>query len=566
MRWISFASLLVLAACPPSLRKPESSQLVLTGSVYAGGFERRGETLSNATLTVRRADTGEELASNVTSSAGGYRFALTVTAGTRVVLIAEAAGFAPFARAFTVGPYTELTTSFSLEPLATLECLDTGCLAPQAELSWQEPPGGASGSVTSFDLDVVNPVQVAMSDDAQVLAMGFARLSGTGGRLALRVPLSAWPRLVDARPGTQAIEVETALFDPKKGSWARGAAVELRSEAGDVLPEAALTSLQRQDFAGGAVAELSLASEQFLAVLGAARAVGCVSGTVTVEGKAAPGLSLTLPDSEPSASGADGAFCASVPVGDGSVTGVGQYAGLPYSLGAIARPTTTARCGGACRDVGTLALDTERLEVAAMCRFTGRVVDTQGQPVPNAEVIAFDDSVASNAQTTFCGQTGTRCSLTRPSGADGTFTLNGPMLGSLYVGARVTGMSGTSEVARRGGLRVTSCPTEPLTLRLGRGEDRLEVSATFIGNAITWLPPRAAARVTVMDAQGTTKWEVRSPIGLTPPLTFGTAPADAIVMTAPVGTATTGDTVVIELDGMGRDGVVYLGVGTGTRP
>ena len=119
---------------------------------------------------------------------------------------------------------------------------------------------------------------------------------------------------------------------------------------------------------------------------------------------------------------------------------------------------------------------------------------------------------------------------------------------------------------RRGGQRFASCPNEPLTLRLLRGEDRLEVTATFLGSSITWLPPRAAARVTVLDGAGLPKWEVVAPGGMTPPLTFGVVPADATQTLAPVSPPASGDSVVIELDGMGRDGVVYLGVGTGLRP
>ena len=74
-RCFPIAALVLLTACPPSIRRPESSQFVLTGTVYAGGFARRGEPQTDASLTLRRADTGEELAANTTSSAGdtGWR-------------------------------------------------------------------------------------------------------------------------------------------------------------------------------------------------------------------------------------------------------------------------------------------------------------------------------------------------------------------------------------------------------------------------------------------------------------------------------------------------------------
>ncbi len=150
MRRFAFACFLALTACPPTIRRPESAQLVLTGTVYAGGFSRRGEPLPDVALSLRRADTGEELVANTTSSAGGYRLAVTVTAGTRVVLVARLASFAPFAKAFVVGSFTEVTQSFSLEPMTGLECVDTVCSAPALDLEWLAPPQGALGTAAGF--------------------------------------------------------------------------------------------------------------------------------------------------------------------------------------------------------------------------------------------------------------------------------------------------------------------------------------------------------------------------------------------------------------------------------
>ncbi len=208
----------------------------------------------------------------------------------------------------------------------------------------------------------------------------------------------------------------------------------------------------------------------------------------------------------------------------------------------------------------------DALQLSALCKFSGRVIDVQGNAVAIADVVGFDDSLAGNAVTPFCGKIGTRCSLATPSAADGTFTLNVPLLSSVYFGARASSSTTAGDVQRRGGQRFASCPNEPLTLKLQRGEDLVDVTATFLGSSITWLPPRAAARVTVLDSAGLPKWEVVAAGGLTPPLTFGVTPADATELLAPVGAAATGDSVVVELDGMGRDGVGYLGVGTGARP
>ncbi len=568
MRCLAIAFLLLLTACPPSIRRPESSQLVLTGTVYAGGFSRRGEPLPDAQLSLRRADTGEELAANTTSSAGGYRIAVTVTQGTRVVLIAQLDSFAPFAKAFTVGPYTELTTSFSLEPMTALECVDTGCSAPGVDLEWSAPPQGAGGRVASFEVELEPPVQVDVEVERPlVLASAFVQLTGgIEGTLALRLPLTRWSGLSDATPGTGVVEVAAATFDPALGRWTRLAPVPLRSEAGLPIPESALPLLQRAEYAGGAVAQFPVGNERFLAVLGVRAAEGCVQGTLIAEGKPARGAAVTLPGTEPIAADEAGAFCAPVATGEALLRAGGQYAGLPYALGAMPRPTTAGRCGGECKQVGELSVLPDALQLPALCRFSGKVLDAQGNPVSNAEVVGFDDSVAGNSVSAFCGKTGTRCSLAAPSGADGSFTLNLPLLSSAYFGARVSSSTAGGDVQRHGGQRFASCPTEPLTLKLLRGEDRLEVTATFLGSSITWLPPRAAARVTVLDASGLPKWEVVAPGGMTPPLTFGVVPADATQTLAPVGPAASADSVVVELDGMGRDGVVYRGVGTGLRP
>lgn len=556
---------LVLTACPPALRRPESSQLVVTGTLVAGGFATRGELVTNARVTLRRADTGEELASNTSSTAGGYRLTTTVPAKTRVVLIAEADGFAPIARAFTVGPFTELTISAAMPPLVPLECVDTQCDAPLVDLQWAEPPSGASGAAASFEQE--SPIVVDIdATQPRILAMGYAALDGgSGGTLRLRVPLENQSALVDAMLGNGTLEVTAARFDVTKAAWTKLTA-SLEAENGLPIPESALPALQRLEYAGGAVAVFPMSNASFLAVLGAGPALGCVTGTVEADGKPAEGATFSTRDQELVATASDGTFCAAARIGTDKTPSSGQYAGLPYALGGVATPTTAGVCGGTCTPVGTLQVLPDALQLAAMCKFTGKVIDAQGNTIANAEVVAFDESVTGNAVVAFCGKTGTRCSLATPSGADGTFKLNVPLLNSVFVGARVSASSAGGEAQRSTGQHFESCPNEPLTLKLNHGVDRLEVSATFTGSQVNWLPPRAASRVTVLDGAGLPKWEVAAPGGLMPPLTFGTVPAEAEQTTAPTGVASSGDSVVVEFEGLGRDGVVYVGTGTGVRP
>jgi hypothetical protein len=568
MRRFSWTCLLLLAACPPSLRRPESPQVVLTGTVYAGGFERRGEPLTTAKLKVLRAETGEELAGNPASSAGGYRFSFTVTPGTRVVLVAEAEGFAPFSKAFVVGPYTELTSAFTLEPLSPLECLDTGCLAPHADVAWLEPPPGAAGAVTHVEPDWGSPVQVDVDETRPVLlALGYAQLSEVQGTLSLRVPPRQWPGLVDARPGTGVVEVPVALFDPARGRWSTRAPVVLRSEGGLPIPEEHLAQLRSGLSESGARVELPATSGQFFAVLGPRAEEGCLRGSFLVEGTPAQGVSVTFADLEPVSSGASGEFCVSAPsIGSARATPL-QYAGLPYRLPSISRPTSVATCGGACTSVGALELRAAVLETAATCKLKGRVVDVQGVPVAGAEVVGFDESVTGNTLTSFCGATGTRCALVAPSGADGSFSLGVPQRGPLLLTARFTGPLGGAEVQLRGGGRFEACADAPVELKLDRGERRLDVGATFQGEVLAWMPPLPASRVTVLDGTtGLPKWEVTSALGLSPPLTYGQAVSSPAQVTGPTGGAASGDQLVIDLAGVGADGLVYLGSGSAMRP
>lgn len=568
----SFIVLSLVVACAPSLRKPESPQLVVTGTVTAAGFERRGSPIAGATLLLRDLGSGEVLVRNETSGSGGYRLLAPVSAPRRVVLVVSAPGYAPHARAFTAAAYSELTFSLSLTPLSPLECVDEFCAAPAQDVEWVRPPEGASGRVASFDLETEPPLQVDV-DAARtaVLALAHVELSADGGALggalALRVPLSRWSGLVDATPGSGRVEVPTATFDADAGAWARGASVELLTESGLPVPEADLPALRRAEYAGGAVAELPVVAAGFVAVLGGPAPEGCVEGTLQAEGKPAVGATLVLPGVEPRALGSDGAFCLDVSPGDEPLAARAQYAGLPYSLGSWTRPSTAGSCGtGGCAKQGALALFGDTLRVAAMCRFTGKVIDPLGTALPNAEVVAFDDSLTSNTFTAFCGELGTRCAIAKPSGDDGSFSFTAPLLSSFVLAARVTTTGPQGDAERHGAVRLTTCPTEPVTLKLGQGQARVEVTPTFSGSTVSWEPPRAAARVTVLDGSGLPKWEVVAPGGLLAPLTVGAVPAGATEVQPLTGAVVAGDSVLVEFDGVGRDGVLYVGSGSATRP
>lgn len=549
MRFLVLLSTLALA-CTPPLRKPESSQLVVTGTLFTGGFAARGQPIADATVTLRRASTGEALATSTTSSAGGYRVAATVPAKARVAVGVEKAGFVPTVQALSGGPYVELSQSLTLHPVTTLECIDTSCGATRVDVEWLAPPSSATAEAATFDVDLESPVRV--DSPTSPLALAWVRLSGgTEGALALRIAPSQWKRLVDAVPGNGTLEVATATFDAEALTWTPGAPAPVFTESGVAVPEAALPALTRQEYAGGAVARLPVITSGFIAVTGDAPALGCLTGVARIDEKAAEGVAL-LASVEPQSTDAAGSFCVAAPLGTERSFVRTQYAGLPYAVLSLPPPTVAGTCGGACVDIGTVTLTSDSLRTPKLCRFNGRVIDPLGMPVANAEVVAFDDSVLGNAVTSFCGELGTRCALAAPSREDGTFTLNLPLLNSVVLTARADVVTATGDAQRSGGLRLDACPTQEVTLRLQRGVERLDVSAALAGDALTWSPPRAAARLTVTDAQGTETWSSAPPEGLTPPFTL------------PM-TLLAGESVLVELDGVGRDGVLYVGAGSVTR-
>lgn len=557
---------LVLSACPPAIRRPESAQLSLSGTIVAGGWARRGEPVPDATVSVRRADTGELLADNTTSSAGGYRLATTVSPGTRIIVVARANGFAPAVNAFTVGPYTELTWGAALSPLETWECTDSSCTAPLVDLDWQSPPSGASGTATAFDGE---PPLLVDVDDARpaLLALGFATLGGPGGSLALRVPLTQWTALTDAMPGNGTLEVPAATFDVTTAKWSRLTPVPLVTEAGLPIPESALGALQRLEFSGGATAQFPAQGDVFLAVLGAATASGCVTGALRAEGQAAVGVTLGFKGFEPVASTESGRFCMKAPISAEVAAVRGQYAGLPYSLGSLRRAAIEGTCGaGSCTDLGGVEVLPGALQVSSLCKFSGKVIDSLGAPIESAEVVALDQSLTGAAVDAFCGPSGARCRRTAASGADGTFSLTAPLQSTMFIGARAITTTPGAESERSTSQTFETCPTEPLTLKLSRGTSRLEVTATFGGAELSWSPPRAASHLVVTDAAGLPKWELVSAVGLTPPLTFGTVPPGATAVVSASGSPVSGDEFIVELSGVGRDGITYVGVGTATRP
>jgi hypothetical protein len=139
----------VFMCCTLGIRRPSSTQLSMSGTVYASGQEHRGDVLPDATVSLIDVRSGQTLATDVTTGTGSYRLVHTVTEGQPLVFAVAAKGFAPAARALTVGSSTELTFSLSLEPLSPLECAETSCAPDREDVWWVAPPPEASGGVVA---------------------------------------------------------------------------------------------------------------------------------------------------------------------------------------------------------------------------------------------------------------------------------------------------------------------------------------------------------------------------------------------------------------------------------
>lgn len=586
MRAAACCFLLVLAACPgPSLRRPADQNVNLTGTVYLGGAERRGDPLEGATLTVTRASDGMTLATAVTSATGGYRASFAAAAETRVVLGFRANGFVPNFRALVVGPYTEAQLSIALEPPEALECTDNQCVGASDDLALSEVPDHLAGRARVFEpatetprltgLELYRPVVVAwyQLDAGPVVDAGAVDADAgvppdDGGSLVpgppvlrVRVPFVAWRKL-------EAVDVPFVSFDEGKGTWSKEAVGTLQTEYGLPIPASALPKIRDGQYPGGVVASVVVTRPGYWALALPAASPGCLTGTAEAEGQPAEGALISLEGSEPAASKKDGTFCLAAPLGGGGVLGV-QYAGFPYAGTTVSAPAAAGTCGGTCTAVGKVPIAGDPV-TAKVCTITGKTVDGAGSPVTGAVVLGFDESIAGNSFNTLCGKLGTRCTLSTSSDEKGDFTLKVPLQsGITVVATALVERPEFVEASRKGTLLLRDCPTGALQLRMLAGRDALVVALTLTGNTITWTPARPAVALRAIDAMGAVKWELEAVGGLASPVTYGMVPAGAAQVFpaagAPAALKPT-DEVTVVLSGTGGDGYQYRGSAAATVP
>jgi hypothetical protein len=588
----SVLCLSLLACSGGSLKRPSDKNVNLTGTVFLGGAERRGDPLEAATVTVTRALDGSVLATATSSATGGWRLTFAAERDTQVVVAFRAPNLVPNFRGLFVGPFTEAQLSVALEPPEGIECADNQCVGGSDELSISEVPDNLIGRARVFEpstqtprllgLEALRPIVVAwyqldagpaidageVDDAGLALVDGGTSVSGPAV-LRVRIPFAAWRRVEDAKPGTAAIEVPFLSFDEVKGVWNKEAEGILETEFGMKIPESALAKVREGMFPGGVVAVAAVRRAGYWTIALPAAAPGCLTGKIEADGQSAEGALLSLEGAQPATSHADGTFCIAAPLNAGGQLGV-QYAGLGYQGGMATAPAAPGVCGGSCTAVGTIAVKSEALAPAKLCKFSGKTVDGAGTAVTGAVVLGFDDSVNGNTLDTLCGKLGTRCTLSTSSDAKGEFTLNLPLLtGMTLTSTALVEKAGFVEASRRGSVLLRECPVGVMQLRLLAGHDKLDLSLTLSGTSISWAPVRPAVSLRAIDALGAVKWEIESLAGLGSPVTYGVLPPGAVQRVPAAGAPAAlvkGDEVSVILDGTGGDGYQYSGGAAATVP
>jgi len=598
------AALVLLAACGDALKRPTSNQARLSGTVYLGGFDQRGDPLPGATVQARAVG-GDVLATTTSADGGSYALQFDAAPSTRLVLSVVSPHLAPQYRTLTVGPKADVSLSLALEPLEDFECSDGRCLNPSDELTLDNVSEDLAGASRTFDaptelfgfsgLETLRPLAVGYFelfpapprdagtlDDGGVIPEDDAGLDDAGTidptfdagppRLSLRVPFPEWRRLEDAVAGNGQVDVPLLTFDSARASWDKRLTGHLETESGLTIAEAALPKVRAGDFSGGVVAVADAPVTGFWALALPAQSPGCIQGTVDAAGKPGEGATLSFENAEAVTVGSDGTFCASAPIGAGgaSSTPALSYAGATYQLPMVTLPTAAGSCGGACAQAGTLKLSSELVTQLSTCELTGRALDAAGNPLAQAVVQAFDESVPGASFNNLCGKLGTRCALSSTTDDQGAFSLKVPLFRGLTVSAlAVTERDGVVESSRSGSVRLPRCPTGPLDVPLPRGRDKVEVAVKLEGNTIRWLPNRPAQAVRVFDVDGVVKWEVVSGLGLPSPFSYGLLPSGAQQTVPESGSPpalATGDQVSLVLDGTGADGYQFSGSGQAVVP
>jgi hypothetical protein len=511
-----------------------------------------------------------------TGDDGTYRIAVKVRSGDRVVLRYHAEDAAPVFRRVRAVAGGEVTLSVGLRSLEPLQEVQVGRLQVESkELSIDGLASGIGGAARVF-----NPVNEAAyfpggfdDDQGNLLISGvFSSVSLTGddgevrdledpAELRMQLPRDTWNVVVDVIPGNDRIDVPLYAFDEVKGTWVREGEGYLEDGRGAVIPEDQLPAVNDGTFEGTIYSAGVVRHFSYWNVDWPVETYGCLSGRVLLEdGSPAVGAMVTASGetytgySNPVTTDAEGRFCVEMMRSEGPGEDVDQD-GIPgethrirlrisrgtaiYDGGVHDAPVEQGTCGGACGDVGDVTLDESTKMEAGLCTVTGKVSDLRGRNVEGAVVYAWDDTVPEDVWTSVClGDGGFLCMSVATTDAGGNFAVGNAIFEGLSVIAVATGEEAGAFYTRLGERRYTSCPTEPVEIRLDTGWDSYELEFLVDGETIEWRPALPLQWLYVVDSNYQYKWAIAADDegrGFSGPVSYGVLPSGTSRYSPPEG-------------------------------
>src|SRR5207248_9285680 len=118
------------------------------------------------------------------------------------------------------------------------------------------------------------------------------------------------------------------------------------------------------------------------------------------------------------------------------------------------------------------------------------------------------------------------CLFSSAAAADGSFSLNVPVLdGPMLVGSATGSAGGTLSSLRAGSTTLDGCPSGAVTLRASDGADVFALSLSLAAGKISWAPGRPASSLFITHPGTGTTWQIDGQFN--GPVTYATVPAGA---------------------------------------
>lgn len=568
----------------------------------AGGSLSQPSASSGITVTVSSdidasgSIDSTEQASATTDDEGNFSITAPVEVGTRATVSFEEDGYATQLVTVDVGSLDDVTgVDATLSKLRDLQ--DTGD-------RWQD--SGNTVSVSNIDIDsgsarAFNPVtesdrfpgEFADSQGNMLLSGVFAAfdLRDSQGRavravsetnpatVRMKIPRDTWGILKDMDTSTpDVIDVPMYYFDEATGEWVADGYGTLEDGEGTAIDAATLATITSSTptFTGNLYAMSQATHFSYWNVDYPVEDHACVSGTIT-DAEGAPvsgarvsvaGLSYTGTSST-IITDANGRFCVDVMRnedagedldGDGT-TGETQELSLTvasgsslYRLASFELDDGQGTCPTGCTTQDFQLTAANQIQVTC-CDLAGTVYDPDSNPISNATLYAFDESLDLGGVSSVCTSPYAFFSY---SDSSGHYELSAAMAANLKLYALYTDNSGDITYTYWSQRNFSTCPTTDVDITTELLYCSAQVLISASGQQISWTPNVAVNTLYVTDFLGTSfKWLLISEDGFTSPVTFGSVPSGATEQTEATGTLAATDMVGVS----GR----FIDSGTGAQ-